>query len=88
MRSPIDPQPAKDLPTGVKIFPPDMVRRRIATWKGIQAESLEIMRLEQFESSQVGKKRRLPIISKSTSARTSRCGKSQPRQCWKAQRGR
>jgi AraC family transcriptional regulator len=49
MRSPIDPQPAKDLPTGVKIFPPDMVRRRIATWKGIQAESLELTRLERFE---------------------------------------
>jgi AraC family transcriptional regulator len=49
MRSPIAPQPAMDPPTGVEIFPPNMMRRRIATWKGIRVESLELTRLERFE---------------------------------------
>src|SRR5271154_3962940 len=49
MRSSIDLQPAKVLPTGVKFSPPDMVRRRLATWAGIQGDSVEITRLERFE---------------------------------------
>jgi AraC family transcriptional regulator len=49
MRNRIAPQPAMGTPTGVEIFPPNMVRRRIATWTGIQVESLELTRLERFE---------------------------------------
>jgi AraC family transcriptional regulator len=49
MRSHIAPQPAMDTPTGVEIFPANMVRRGIATWKGIRVESLELTRLERFE---------------------------------------
>jgi hypothetical protein len=49
MRNRIAPQPAMGTPTGVEIFPPNMVRRRMATWTGIQVESLELTRLERFE---------------------------------------
>jgi helix-turn-helix protein len=49
MRNRIAPQPAIGTPTGVEIFPPNMVRRRMATWTGIQVESLELTRLERFE---------------------------------------
>jgi AraC family transcriptional regulator len=49
MRSRIAPQPAMDTPTGVEIFPASMMRRRIATWRGIRVESLELTRLERFE---------------------------------------
>ena len=49
MRSSTDLQPAKLPPAGVKISPPDMVRRRKAAWTGIQGDTLEITRLERFE---------------------------------------
>jgi AraC family transcriptional regulator len=49
MRSSIDLQPAKVPPFGVKISPPDMVRRRKAAWTGIRGDSVEITRLERFE---------------------------------------
>jgi AraC family transcriptional regulator len=49
MRSRIAPQPAMDTSTGVEIFPASVMRRRIATWKGIRVESLELTRLERFE---------------------------------------
>jgi AraC family transcriptional regulator len=45
----VDLRQTNVLPTGVKITPSDIARRRGATWKGIQAESLEIVRLERFE---------------------------------------
>ena len=49
MRSRIAPQPAMDTSTGVELFPASVMRRRIATWKGIRVESLELTRLERFE---------------------------------------
>jgi AraC family transcriptional regulator len=49
MRSSTDLQPAKVPQTGVKISPPDMVRRRKAAWTGIQGDTIEITRLERFE---------------------------------------
>jgi AraC family transcriptional regulator len=49
MRSRIALQPAMDSSTGVEIFPASVMRRRIATWKGIRVESLELTRLERFE---------------------------------------
>jgi AraC family transcriptional regulator len=49
MRSRIAPQPAMDTSTGVEVFPANAMRRRIATWKGIRVESLELTRLERFE---------------------------------------
>jgi AraC family transcriptional regulator len=48
MNASIDLQPASP-PNGIKVSPPDMVRRRIATWTGIQGDSVEITRLERFE---------------------------------------
>jgi AraC family transcriptional regulator len=49
MRSSTDLQPAKVPPSGVKISPADMVRRRKAAWTGIQGDTIEITRLERFE---------------------------------------
>jgi hypothetical protein len=49
MRSRIAPQPAMDTPTEGEIFPASMMRRRIATWREIRVESLELTRLERFE---------------------------------------
>src|SRR5271169_1330497 len=49
MRSSTDLQLAKVPPAGVKISPPDMVRRRKVAWTGIQGDSIEITRLERFE---------------------------------------
>jgi AraC-like DNA-binding protein len=48
MNASIDLQPASH-PNGINVSPPDMVRRRIATWTGIQGDSVEITRLERFE---------------------------------------
>jgi AraC family transcriptional regulator len=42
-------KPAAEAPTGVEFSPPDMVRRRLATWSGLQADTVEITRLERFE---------------------------------------
>jgi AraC family transcriptional regulator len=36
-------------PTGVEFSPPDLVRRRLATWAGLQGDTVEITRLERFE---------------------------------------
>jgi AraC family transcriptional regulator len=47
----IDPRLANVPPSGVKIAPSDIVRRRFAAWNGIQGDSLEITRLERFEYS-------------------------------------
>jgi hypothetical protein len=49
MRATIQLQPTKDALTGVRFSPPDLVRRRLATWSGIQGDSVEITRLERFE---------------------------------------
>jgi AraC family transcriptional regulator len=38
-------------PSGVKIAPSDIVRRRFSAWNGIQGDSIEITRLERFEYS-------------------------------------
>jgi AraC family transcriptional regulator len=42
-------QPAANVLTGVKFSPPDIVRRRLATWSGLQGDTVEITRLERFE---------------------------------------
>jgi AraC family transcriptional regulator len=42
-------QPATNVLNGVRFSPPDMVRRRLATWSGIQGDTVEITRLERFE---------------------------------------
>jgi AraC family transcriptional regulator len=42
-------QLAKDPSEGVKFSPPDMVRRRQATWEGIRGDTVEITRLDRFE---------------------------------------
>jgi AraC family transcriptional regulator len=42
-------QLAKDPSVGVKFSPPDMVRRRKATWEGIRGDTVEITRLDRFE---------------------------------------
>lgn len=47
----IDPRLANIPPSGVKIAPSDIVRRRFAAWNGIQGDSFEITRLERFEYS-------------------------------------
>jgi AraC family transcriptional regulator len=42
-------QLTKNAPTGVEFSPPDLVRRRLATWAGLQGDTVEITRLERFE---------------------------------------
>jgi AraC family transcriptional regulator len=42
-------QLAKDPSEGVRFSPPDMVRRRKATWEGIHGDTVEITRLDRFE---------------------------------------
>ncbi len=45
----IDPRFANALSSRIKIAPSDIVRRRFASWKGIEGDTLEITRLERFE---------------------------------------
>ena len=45
----LDRRLANTPPSGVKIVPSDIVRRRFAAWQGIQADSVEITRRERFE---------------------------------------
>jgi AraC family transcriptional regulator len=49
MRSSTGLQPALDPLIGVKFSPPDMVRRRMATWEGIHGDTVEMTRLDRFE---------------------------------------
>jgi AraC family transcriptional regulator len=42
-------QLAKNVPTGVEFSPPDLVRRRLAKWAGLQGDIVEVTRLERFE---------------------------------------
>jgi AraC family transcriptional regulator len=42
-------QLGKDPSEGVKFSPPDMVRRRKATWEGIHGDTIEMTRLDRFE---------------------------------------
>jgi AraC family transcriptional regulator len=51
---PAQPHPSQfeaagDAMTGVRFSPADMVRRRMATWGGIQGDTVEITRLDRFE---------------------------------------
>jgi AraC family transcriptional regulator len=47
----IDRRLANAPPSGVKIAPSDIVRRRFAAWQGIQGDSFEITRRQRFEYS-------------------------------------
>jgi AraC family transcriptional regulator len=49
MGNSIQLQFARNAPTGVEFSPPDLVRRRLATWAGLQGDTIEITRLERFE---------------------------------------
>jgi AraC family transcriptional regulator len=42
-------RPAGKVPIGVDFSPPDMVRRRLATWSGLRGDTVEITRLARFE---------------------------------------
>jgi len=42
-------QPAGEPSIGVRFSPPDMVRRRRATWEGIHGDTVEMTRLDRFE---------------------------------------
>ncbi len=49
MTSAIGLPPTKEPLVGVKISPPDMVRRRMAAWEGIHGDTIEMTRLDRFE---------------------------------------
>jgi AraC family transcriptional regulator len=42
---------AGSLPPFVQFAPPDIARRRIATWNGIQADAVELVRRERFQAT-------------------------------------
>lgn len=49
MTSEIDLRRAEACPTGMKMTPSEIVRRRYAVWKGIKGDTFEITRRQQFE---------------------------------------
>jgi AraC family transcriptional regulator len=46
-----DADRTSSLPPVVQFAPPDIARRRIATWNGIQADAVEVVRRDSFQAS-------------------------------------